>query len=136
GVVTYVPPAVPGTLVTLPAPVRVYDSRPGGTNDGPLAGGSERIVKLSGSAATPAVPNGATGALISLTLDATVGAGFLSVFANGVPFPGTSNINWFANGQIVAVTTTTFVDATAQVVVHAGGPGSTQFVIDVIGYYP
>ena len=29
----------------------------------------------------------------------------------------------------------TAVDATAKVTVHAGGPGSTQFVIDVIGYY-
>ena len=50
-------------------------------------------------------------------------------------WPGTSNVNWYTNGQILAVTTVTAVDATAKVTVHAGGPGSTQFVIDVIGYY-
>ena len=83
----------------------------------------------------PAVPAGAAAALISLTLDATAGAGFLGVFANGIAWPGTSNANWYTNGQILAVTTVTAVDATAKVTVHAGGPGSTQFVIDVIGYY-
>jgi hypothetical protein len=121
-----------GLLTSLAAPVRVYDSRQG---DGPLAGGSERIVSLAGPASTPAVPSGASAALISLTLDATAGAGFLGVFANGIAWPGTSNVNWYSNGQILAVTTVTAVDATAKVTVHAGGPGSTQFVIDVIGYY-
>jgi hypothetical protein len=121
-----------GLLTSLPAPVRVYDSRQG---DGPLAGGLERIVSLAGPPATPAVPAGSAAALISLTLDGTVGAGFLGVFANGVAWPGTSNVNWYTNGQIVAVTTVTSVDATGKVLVHAGGPGSTQFVIDVIGSF-
>jgi hypothetical protein len=121
-----------GLLTSLAAPVRAYDSR---TGDGPLAGGLERIVSLAGPPSTPAVPAGASAALISLTLDATAGAGFLGVFANGIPWPGTSNVNWYTNGQIVAVTTVTSVDATGTVTVHAGGPGSTQFVIDVIGSY-
>ncbi len=122
----------PGLLTSLPAPVRFYDSRPG---DGPLAGVLERTVSLAGPPATPAVPAGSAAALISLTLDATLGAGFLGVFANGVAWPGTSNVNWYTNGQIVAVTTVTSVDATGKVSVHAGGPGSTQFVIDVIGSF-
>jgi hypothetical protein len=126
----------PGVLVPLVAPVRVYDSRPGGNADGPLAGGKQRVVSLAGTSAKPAVPAGAVGALLSLTLDATAGSGFLSVFANGIAWPGTSNANWYTNGQILAVTTTTYVDANATVIVLAGGPGSTQFVIDVIGYYP
>ena len=71
----------PGLLTSLAAPVRVYDSRQG---DGPLAGGSERIVSIAGPASTPAVPSGASVALISVTLDATAGAGFLGVFANGI----------------------------------------------------
>jgi hypothetical protein len=121
-----------GVLTPLAAPVRAYDSR---TGDGPLTGGQERTVSLAGTATTPAVPAGASAGLISLTLDATVGAGFLGVFANGIPWPGTSNVNWYTNGQIVAVTTVASVDATAKVTVHAGGPGSTQFVIDVIGSF-
>jgi len=128
-------PTTSGQLHLLAAPVRVYDSRPGGTNDGPLAGGSSRNVSLAGTTTLPAVPAGATGALISLTLDATVSSGFLAVFAKGIPWPGNSNANWYTNGQILAVTTVTAVDASAAATVLAGGPGSTQFVIDVIGYY-
>ena len=44
-------------------------------------------------------------------------------------------MNWYTTGQIVAVTTVTAVDPTAKIKVLAGGPGSTQFIVDVIGYY-
>jgi hypothetical protein len=136
-------PTAAGALTLLPTPVRVYDSRPPGgpaaTNDGPLGGGATRTVSLTegfvGTTATPAVPAGSTGALISLTLDATVDAGFLAVFAGGVPYPGTSNANWFATGQILAVTTASAVDASGAVTIYAGGGGTTQFVIDVIGFF-
>ena len=132
-------PATAGQLHVLPAPVRVYDSRPAGTNDGPLAAGSQRVVSLTsglaGGATVPAVPAGAVAALLSLTLDATTGAGFLAVFANGISHPGNSNTNWYTSGQIVAVTTVTAVDAEAKAIVLAGGVGATEFVIDIIGYY-
>ena len=125
-----------GALTLLPAPVRVYDSR---LSDGPLAGGSSRTVSLTeghvGTTPTAAVPAGATGALLSLTLDATVQSGFLAVFAAGIAFPGTSNANWFQDGQILAVTTVSAVDAAGAVTVFAGGPGRTQFLIDIIGFY-
>ena len=77
----------------------------------------------------------ATGAMVSLTLDSTVSSGFLALFAKGIPWPGNSNANWYTNGQILAVTTVTAVDTTAAATVLAGGPGSTQIIIDVIGYY-
>ena len=48
--------------------------------------------------------------------------------------PAPPNANWYTNGQILAVTTVTAVDVAAKVTVHAGGPGSTQFVIDVVGF--
>jgi hypothetical protein len=122
-------------LQLVPTPIRVYDSRAGGNADGPLPGGSQRVVSLAVPTTTPAVPPGATGALISLTLDSTLQSGFLAVFANGIAWPNNSNINWYATGQIVAVTTVTAVDATGKVTVLAGGPGATQFIIDVIGYF-
>ena len=132
-------PATAGQLHVLPAPVRVYDSRPGGTNDGPLAAGAQRVVSLAsglaGGDTVPAVPPGAVAALLSLTLDATTGAGFLAVFANGISHPGNSNANWYTSGQILAVTTVTAVDADAKAIVLAGGVGATEFVIDIIGYY-
>lgn len=136
-------PKAAGALTLLPTPVRVYDSRPPGgpaaTNDGPLGGGATRAVNLAagfvGATPTPAVHAGSTGALISLTLDATVGSGFVAIFTGGAAYSGTSNANWFQSGQILAVTTVSAVDAASAVTVYAGGPGSTQFVIDVIGFY-
>ena len=122
-------------LHLLATPVRVYDSRPGGTNDGPLAGGASRNISLAGTTTLPAVPAGATGAMVSLTLDSTVSSGFLALFAKGIAWPGNSNANWYTNGQILAVTSVTDVDTTAAATVLAGGPGSTQIIIDVIGYY-
>jgi hypothetical protein len=129
-----------GQLHLLPSPLRVYDSR-ATTSDGPLATGAQRTVSLSASGATgtvlPQVPLQPSGALISLTITQTVDSGFLAVFANGAPYLGNSNINWYAENQVVAVTTVTAVDAAQLITVLAGGPAgaTTQFVVDVIGYY-
>jgi hypothetical protein len=129
-----------GQLHLLPSPLRVYDSRPP-TSDGPLATGAQRTVNLSAAAVVavppPEVPLQPSGALISLTITQTVDSGFLAVFANGAPYLGNSNINWYADNQVVAVTTVTAVDAAQLITVLAGGPAgaTTQFVVDVIGYY-
>jgi hypothetical protein len=135
-------PTTAGQLHLLPAPVRVYDSRPG---NAPIPGGAGslsngvRAVDLTngfvGNVSTPACPRGAAGAIVSVTLDATVGAGFLAVFSNAINDVSSSSLNWSGHGQIVAVTTVTAVDAGASMKVKAGGGGSTQFVVDVIGYY-
>ena len=135
-------PDTAGSLHLLAAPVRVYDSRPGNApivgGDGAL-GGSIRTIDLHtgfvGAVATPACPAGATGALISVTLDATTAQGFLAVFSNALPDVGSSNLNWYTTGQILAVTTVSAVDVAAKIKVKAGGGGTTQIVVDVIGYY-
>jgi len=124
-----------GQLHLLASPVRVYDSR---TGDGRLSANVRTVslaTGITGTPPTPAVPAGATGAVISLTIDATIGAGFLSVFSNAVTFPGTSNINWFAAGQTLAVTTVSAVDSNARVKIQAGGGGGAQVIVDVLGYY-
>ena len=84
---------------------------------------------------TPAVPDGATGALISVTLDSTTAEGFVAVFSNAVADVSSSNLNWYTTGQILAVTTVSAVDAQARIKVKAGGGGTTQLIVDVIGYY-
>ena len=128
-------------LYFLNAPARAYDSRSStGIGFGPLnAAGGARAVSLAtgtaGGATVAAVPAGATGALISVTLDATVGSGFLAIFAGDISWPGNSNANWYATGQILAVTTVSVVDATSKINLQVGGGGSTQVIVDVIGYY-
>ena len=118
-------PSTAGQFHVLSSTVRAYDSR---TADGPISSGVTRNVKLTD------VPAGATAATVSLTVTRTNASGYLSLFRAGAAYPGNSNINWFASGQTLAVTTVSAVDSAASLSVRCGG-GSTQFIVDVIGYH-
>ena len=49
--------------------------------------------------------------------------------------PGGSSINWFASGQLLANGLTVTLDNNRQVNVFCGGGGTTDFIIDILGYY-
>ena len=129
-----------GEAHLLPAPLRAYDSR---DVDGPIALNTTRTVSLatgknSANAMVLAVPPGATGAIVTLTVTDTSIAngpgGFLKLYtaALGTP-PSTSSINWTGAGQNLAVTTQVAVDASGSVKI-TDGANPTNFVVDVIGY--
>jgi hypothetical protein len=115
-------------LVPVNPPKRAYDSR---SLDGPLSGGSTRNVSLTSGG----VPAGASLALVNLTIVNTVGAGFLTLYEEGTPAPSplTSNINWFQSGQTIANNATVAVSSSGGIAVRAGG--TTNFLIDVFGFY-
>ena len=115
-------------LVPINPPKRAYDSR---SHDGPLAGGNTRNVSL----ASGGLPAGASLALINLTVVKTVGAGYLSLYEEGTsaPSPLTSNINWYTSGQTIANNATVAVSSSGGITVQAGG--TTDFLIDVFGFY-
>ncbi len=127
-------PSVAGGFVPLAAPVRVYDSRP---LDLPATGPKSKLV-----ANTPrpvdltingtGVPAGATAAMVSLVSVGSVSGGFVSVFKDGIAWPGTSNLN-FAAGQATAVTTLTALSTAGRCAVYANV--ATDIVVDVLGYY-
>jgi len=134
-------PAAPGVAHLLTEPLRAYDSR---TADGPLTINTARTVSLAvgtdgSNASHPAVPAGATGAIVTLTVTNTgsgVGGagGFLKLYnAAVVTPPAISTINWFGPNQNIATTTQVAVDPTGRVKVLAGA-NATDFIIDVIGY--
>jgi CHRD domain len=130
------PPA--GEAHLLDEPLRAYDSR---DKTGPkIAAGETRTISLAtgktGAGLTAiAVPPGATGALVTLTVTETTGnGGFLKMYNASLPSqPATSSINWAGVDQNVAVSTQVSVDATGSVKVIAGA-NATHFVIDVVGY--
>jgi hypothetical protein len=130
----------PGALVThvLPTPVRVYDSRQPNTLGVPaLESGTTTVVDLTAGTdpALGALPPGATGALITVTITDTRDAGFLTVYSNALAaVPETSTINWVESNRDIAVTTTTKVDADGKVKVTIGPNGATDVIIDVLGY--
>ena len=130
----------PTQLFLLPAPVRVYDSRPGAGGEGPFLVGVTRTVNCAtgpAPASTPAVPAGAKGALLTVTIDGTVGGGFLQVYSEALASPpSASSANWYESGQSQANAVTTAVNGSKVKVTCGGNPGSsTNVLVDVVGYY-
>jgi hypothetical protein len=126
-------PGTSGSLHLLPAPIRVYDSRPGLPPTiepkAPLAPNGARTIDTTGNSS--GVPPAARGALITLTVTGTGGAGFASVWPSGA-WPGTSSVNFTEGGATVATTTVAGLSsATFQILAST----TTDVLIDVIGYY-
>jgi len=146
-------PGTPGTWVALVAgstsalhfvtPTRVYDSRQPRPARGPLVGGQSRTILVAdgraiagGAVTVPSlVPAGATGIAYNLTVVNTVNQGFLAVNPGTNTSVTASAINWFASGMTVANASVVGIDAGRRMTVIAGGFGSTDFLVDVVGYY-
>jgi hypothetical protein len=118
-----------GTVEAL-APDRIVDSRIGlGTERRPLWPDETRTVQVAGRGG---VPPWATAAVVNLTaVDPTV-AGYLTLWPAGTPRPTASNVNFIAGQNVPNL---------AIVRLGSGGGlsvynelGSTQFIIDVMGY--
>ena len=124
----YIPdtPGTPGAVFVPVDPARAYNSI---TSGGPLGSGQTRNV----SVAPGGVPAGATGVAYNLTVTNTSQQGWLAVTPQGTPASG-SSINWTQPGQTYANGTQGQIASNA-VTVTAGGGGSTDFIIDVTGYF-
>ena len=124
-----------GSLHLLGTPLRAYDSRqtaklgPGSTTSIDLTTGKSAGTTL------PAVPNGAKGALITITATATEASGYLTAYTNSLTStPDTSSLN-FTAGQDIATTTVVAVDATSKIKITVGPGANLHVLVDVIGYY-
>ncbi len=127
-----------GQLHVLPSTVRIYDSRPTDppltVAKGVLANAAERTIDASlGGTAIPA--EGATAAMVNLTVTATTNPGFVALFKNGIPYPGTSSINWTATGTTIANLAVVALDDALQFTARAADNCSAHVVVDLIGYY-
>ncbi len=122
-------------------PTRVYDSRFPGSG-GRMAAGTVRVVSVAngidiftGATVTPdVVPSEATAIAFNLTIAGSQGSGYLSVTPGSAATFGASSINWDSRTGVLANGTLVQLDSARQVKVFANG-GSTDFIIDVTGYY-
>lgn len=134
-------PATAGAYHAI-TPTRVYDSRAAEPSSGALSAGGTRTLSvkdgrsLETGAVTAAdlVPAGATAVSANVTVVNTVGAGFLAINPGGNTTVAAATVNWFGTGQILNNGVNLTLDASRQVTVIAGG-GTTDFVIDVTGYF-
>lgn len=119
-------------------PHRVYDSR----HATKIGSGETRTVSIAdginGAGAVDAadlVPAGATAISVNVTITATTGGGYLTLFPAGVPRPTASTINWYASGQTAANSLQLAVSTGRQISIYGGGTGTTHVLLDVSGYY-
>ncbi len=112
-------------------PARAYDSRVTG---GALPDDSSRTVSVAGQ-----VPDKATAVAYNVTVTDMTGPGYLAVTPGDAQSPPVSStINWDGPGETIANGMAVGVDAQRQIKVFSGktgAPTSTQFVIDVVGYF-
>jgi hypothetical protein len=129
-----------GPLLVLSPPIRLYDSRTlhigGTTRNGPISGGQDRPISIGIDNNDQVIELPAAdvrAAMINLTITETVGAGYLAVGNPGPDgVPTTSNINWSASSQTLAnLAVVTLFEG--NLTVFAGGGGSTQFIVDLMG---
>jgi hypothetical protein len=122
-----------GPVSTLPAPVRLVDTRlPGG---GPIPSGTSRCFPVAGAAGVPA---SAGAVVLNVTAVGYGTRGWLTIYPNGQPVPGTSTLNFDPDEYAIADGTLMRIGSGGQVCVNVGtsgnAPGSSQVVLDATGY--
>lgn len=121
----------------LAVPKRGYDSRTGlpagsGTK-AKFAAAETRTVDLTIGTGLTA---GRSAAIVNVTVVNTSGNGFASIYSGAATItgePSFSNINWFADGQILANSATVALSPTGTIKIFASAP--TDVLIDVVGFY-
>lgn len=125
-------------------PGRVYDSRQALPLQGVLASPATRTISVAdrrnptGGAVVQAdfVPAGAIAVAANITVISVAGRGFLTVNPGGVTTADASTINWFAAGQNLANGVILSLNTNRELTVVAGGAGaSTNFIVDITGYW-
>ena len=130
-------PSTAGALHVLPAPARIYDSRPGTQPTAigpktPLNFNSARVLDTTVNNSN--VPQGATAAIITVLLvNAAQANGNFTMWANGVARPSANTMVWGAGSGRYTTLALTALDATGKIQVAASS--QTDIVLDVVGYY-
>ncbi len=114
---------------TAVTPFRVLGTSTTGAS---VAAGATQNVQITG-VGSPAVPSGATAAVLNVTAQNPTAAGYLTVFPAGGALPATSNVNFVA-GQTVANLVTVPLSSSGAVSVY-NYAGTTGVDVDVEGYY-
>jgi hypothetical protein len=124
-------------------PFRVYDSRAPQPAQGQITAGQNRTISVADSrdittgvvVTANAVPAGATAIACNLTVVNTANGGFLTVNPGGVVTVGAASVNWSASGQVLNNGIIAAINAATRQVTVVCGAGTTDFVLDVTGYY-
>jgi hypothetical protein len=135
----YAPPG-PGGLYyhPLPAPIRLFDSRPGETAcdapGAPLGSGGTRTVTGHGTCLGTTIPSSAKAIAGNATVVNFISSNFnwITLYPFGTAQPNASNVN-FNENQIVPNAFVTTLSGDGKFNIFSSS--STHFIVDVTGYY-
>gem|GEM_PF-166039 len=134
GPVSHASPSVTdGSRLTPIAPTRILDTRTGSDHHVFATLGSGLSGDLPVSGGTTSVPPDAEAVVINVTVTGPTAGGFLTAFPTGEARPDASNLN-FLPGQTVANLVTVKIGSAHSVSLY-NHFGSTDVVVDIVGYY-
>lgn len=118
-------------------PTRVLDTRDSGAAIvGPLTGGTTYDLQIAGSGLP--IPQGATGAIVNVTVVGPTASGWLKVFPADAAIPNISTHNYLASDTLANLTQvqlpTTGSDA-GKISLRANTGTNVHVIVDVVGYY-
>jgi hypothetical protein len=113
-------------------PVRILDTRIGNGRFGPIPANQEVKLQVTGRGGVPT--SGVTAVILNVTVTDCNWPGFISAYASGSSWPGTSNLNYVA-GTIAPNQVVVAVGSDGAVILHnASTGGSVQLIADIQGY--
>lgn len=117
---------------TAVGPTRLVDTREGlGTDRGQVPGWTSFAVQTTGRAGIPA---GVSAVALNVTVTDPHSDGHLTVYPGDRRAPSVSNLN-FRRWQTIANSVIVPVDASGRIQVLNGAQGSSDVIVDVVGYY-
>lgn len=133
--------APPATAYFPITPVRVFDTRPGGSHVGSMTTLAANVVQtgqVGGRGDLPTIPSDAIAVTGNLTVVGQTKAGYLAIGPAAGTVGATSSLNFpvgdiRANGVTVPLSSDT--NGTLSFVYKAGGGGTANVVFDVTGYF-
>lgn len=128
----YLPASALSGMTLLPSPVRLADTR---TTTGAVSTGATQCFPVAGLAG---IPNTAAAVLLNVTAVGYTTNGWLTAFPSGQSVPATSTVNFDGSEYAIANNAIVRIGGDGQVCVNVGtigsNPGSSQIVLDVVGY--
>ena len=119
-------------------PCRLFDTRTGsdtvGTRSTPLGADETYLVPVWGTHGRCAIPAGATGVSLGVTIVNPTAASYLTIFPADVARPLASSLNWVAGQAPTPNGVTATLSNDGQMAIY-NLAGSVDVLVDIVGYY-
>jgi hypothetical protein len=113
-------------------PARIMNTLSGTGVRGPVGPGQTVSLVVAGHGGVPG--SGAAAVVLNVTVTKPVTSGYVTVYANGVVRPTTSNLN-FTTGETIPNLVVVRVGTSGKVDFYNGSSGSVQLIADVSGWF-